>query len=123
MTATIMVVDDSALIRTQVKRVLKKAGYNTVEAVDGQDACEKFEQGGPLAMIVCDVNMPRMNGLELLEYLRGDLDTDVPMVMLTTEGRPEIVRRARELGSHGWLIKPVKEHLLLATVEAVLSRG
>ena len=111
----VLVVDDSALVRRQVGNTLKTAGYEVVEAVDGMDAREKLTVTKDVAMIVCDVTMPRMNGLELLAALQQDKFGGA-VVMLTTEGRPDIVTQARSLGAKGWLVKPLKPDLLLATI-------
>lgn len=112
----VLVVDDSALIRRQVGNVLKGAGYEVVEAIDGQDAREKLAAMPDASMMVCDVTMPRMNGLELLAALQQEGGFKGPIVMLTTEGRPELIAQAKTLGAKGWLVKPLKPELLLATV-------
>jgi two-component system chemotaxis response regulator CheY len=108
-----MVVDDSAPVRQQVGLALSQAGYDVVFAVDGQDGVEKFATTGPIAMVLCDVNMPRMTGLELLEKI----GRAVPVVMLTTEGQPELKKRAKALGARGWIIKPFVPDLLVAAVK------
>lgn len=114
----VLVVDDSALVRRQVAKTLQGAGYETVEAVDGQDA--RMKVSPEIALVVCDVTMPRMNGIEFLSALQQD-GFSGPVVMLTTEGRPEIVSQARSLGAKGWLIKPLKADMLLATVAKLLA--
>jgi two-component system chemotaxis response regulator CheY len=114
MTARIMVIDDSLLVRRQVTAALKTPGYLVTEAVDGVDALEKLAQHPDTRLIVCDVNMPRMNGIELLERLCAQGST-VPVVMLTTEGQPELIQRAKALGAKGWIVKPFKPEFLLAT--------
>ena len=113
---TILVIDDSMMVRKQVGAALKGLGYAILEAVDGVDALEKLENSSDTRLIVCDVNMPRMNGLEFLERLsaRG---SDVPVVMLTTEGQPELIQRAKSLGAKGWLVKPFKPEFLAATAK------
>jgi len=113
---TILVIDDSMMVRKQVGAALKGLGYAILEAVDGVDALEKLEGSSDTRLIVCDVNMPRMNGLEFLERLsaRG---SDVPVVMLTTEGQPELIQRAKSLGAKGWLVKPFKPEFLAATAK------
>jgi two-component system chemotaxis response regulator CheY len=116
----VLVVDDSALVRRQVSNTLKGAGYETVEAVDGLDAREKLAATPDVVMVVCDVTMPRMNGIELLTCLQQDRFAG-SVVMLTTEGRPEVVSQARALGAKGWLIKPLKPDFLLATVAKLLA--
>jgi two-component system chemotaxis response regulator CheY len=113
---TILVIDDSLMVRKQVGAALRGLGYSVVEAVDGLDALEKLESSPDTRLIVCDVNMPRMNGIEFLERLsaRG---SGVPVVMLTTEGQPELIQRAKSLGAKGWLVKPFKPEFLAATAK------
>jgi len=122
MSALIMIVDDSAMIRMQVKRALSGAGFDVVQALDGRDAAEQIASGAQPSLIVCDVNMPRMNGLEFLEHLR-DAGCDVPVIMLTTEGQPDMIRRARLLGAKGWLVKPFRPDLLLAAATKMVARA
>jgi two-component system chemotaxis response regulator CheY len=115
----ILIVDDSAMVRRQVGTALAAAGYETIDAVDGVDAAAKVSPDTPL--IVCDVNMPRMNGLELLEQLAQRPETArIPVVMLTTEGQPELIQRAKALGAKGWLIKPCKPELLVAVAKKLV---
>jgi len=116
MGTTILVVDDSNMIRLQVGRALVGAGFTVVEANDGVDALEKLASSPEARLVVCDVNMPRMSGIEFLERVpRTDGAPTVPVVMLTTEGQPELVQRAKMLGAKGWLMKPFKAELLVAT--------
>lgn len=121
MSSTVLIIDDSVMIRMQVKRVLEKEGFTVVQATDGQDASQKFEAADP-SLVVCDVNMPRMNGIEFLEFMR-DAGHKVPVVMLTTEGQPELIRKARALGAKGWLVKPFKPGLLLSAVQKLAAAG
>lgn len=116
MTKTVLVIDDSLLVRRQVGNALRNLGYAVVEAVDGLDALDKLEATEETHLIVCDVNMPRMNGIEFLERL-GTRPLPPPVVMLTTEGQPELIQRARSLGAKGWLIKPFKPEFLEATAK------
>ncbi|HEY4177278.1 MAG TPA: response regulator [Kofleriaceae bacterium] len=113
---TVLVVDDSALVRRQVSNALKGAGYEAVEAVDGLDARDKLAATPAISMIVCDVTMPRMNGMEFLGSLAQDGTFKGAILMLTTEGKPELIARAKSLGAKGWLVKPFKPDLLLAAV-------
>lgn len=121
MSTTVMVVDDSFMIRQQVRRALADAGYDVVEAVDGVDALEKYRAAPQIALVVCDVNMPRMSGIEFLERAR-DVGR-VPVVMLTTEGQVELIQRAKSLGAKGWIIKPFKADLLVAAARKLAPRG
>ena len=122
MKGKILVVDDSAMIRMQVKRALTAAGFEVEEAVDGRDAADRLGAGLSPILIVCDVNMPRMNGLEFLEHMQAKA-LRTPVIMLTTEGQPELLRKARTLGAKGWLMKPFRPELLLTAVEKLAAIG
>jgi two-component system chemotaxis response regulator CheY len=113
MPVTVLVVDDSLMVRRQVATALTAAGFHIVEAVDGADALTKIDAHPDAALVVCDVNMPRMNGLELLEATRLRRPA-LPFMMLTTEGQPELIASARALGAKGWMVKPFKPDLLVA---------
>lgn len=116
----ILVVDDSFIIRSQVTATLNAEGFVAVGACDGVDALEKLSAYPDIGFIVCDVHMPRMNGMELLEQLRASKNM-VDFVMLTTEAQPEMVHRARTLGVRGWLNKPLQRPLLLSLARHVVG--
>lgn len=119
---TVIVIDDSQTIREQVGTTLRNAGFVIVEAVDGVDGTDVVLRTPEAALVICDVNMPNRNGLELLEALRKHehLKT-LPILMLTTEGQPHLIERARKSGAKGWLVKPFKADLLLAAVKKLTS--
>jgi two-component system chemotaxis response regulator CheY len=116
----ILVIDDSETIRQQVKQALAAAGYDIVEAVDGVDGLEKLRAMGDLDMALCDVNMPRMNGLDMIAELQRS-GPKVPVLMLTTEGQPSLIKRAREAGAKGWIVKPFKPELLVSAVAKLIA--
>ena len=117
----ILIVDDSAMVRRQVCNTLRTAGYEVCEAIDGQDALEKLTSDTWL--VVCDVTMPRMDGLQFLETLRANPSfASLPVIMLTTEGRPELIAKARALGTVGWLVKPFRPDLLIGALKALEGR-
>ncbi|HZU83918.1 MAG TPA: response regulator [Polyangiaceae bacterium] len=116
MSAKILVIDDSLMVRQQVGRALTGAGFTVLEACDGVDALQKLAGSTDTRLIVCDVNMPRMNGIEFLERLSADRSA-VPVVMLTTEGQPELIQRAKALGAKGWIVKPFKPEMLVAAAK------
>jgi len=119
MNAQVLVVDDSMMVRMQVDRVLKGAGFSVCAAADGLDALEKITPDTKL--VVCDVNMPRMSGLELLEELRVSRKSTVPFVMLTTEDQADMIARAKALGANGWLVKPLKPEILVSTAKRLTA--
>jgi two-component system, chemotaxis family, chemotaxis protein CheY len=116
----ILVIDDSQTIREQVSHVLTQAGFETIEASDGVEGLDAFARVPETAMMICDVNMPRMNGLEMVEALQK-AGTHPPIVMLTSEGQPRLVQRARSAGAVGWIVKPFRSDLLLAAVRKIVG--
>jgi two-component system chemotaxis response regulator CheY len=120
MSTTILVIDDSAMVRQQVGRALSSSGFTVVEAADGVEGLEALSRTPATRLVICDVNMPRMNGLEFLERLIREMST-VPVVMLTTEGQPELIQRAKALGAKGWIVKPFKPDLLVAAAKKLTA--
>lgn len=117
----VLVVDDSETIRQQVASALERAGFSVVEATDGMDGLERAEQN-ELCMVILDVNMPRLSGLEMLERLRENpKHKSLPVLMLTTEVQQSMIERAKKAGARGWMIKPVKMDQLVSAVTKLAS--
>jgi two-component system chemotaxis response regulator CheY len=118
MTKKVIVIDDSVTVRQQVGAALRQAGFDVIEAADGDEGAELISRTADAAMVICDVNMPRMNGLELLEFIKKDgKNAALPVLMLTTEGQPQLIERAKKGGAKGWVVKPFKPELLVAAVK------
>lgn len=118
----IVVVDDSRTARQQVIMVLADAGYDVIEGVDGRDGLSKIVSNPDAALIICDVNMPIMNGLEMLNALKADHPAiQVPIIMVTTEAQLELVQQAKAAGARGWIVKPFKPHMLVAAVRKLVG--
>ena len=116
---TIMTVDDSASLRQMVTFVLKDAGYQMVEAVDGLDGLAKLSPS--LDLILTDLNMPKMDGLEFTRRLRALAPYRfVPVVLLTTESHPEKRQEGKAAGATGWIVKPFTPEQLLAVAKKVI---
>ncbi|WP_029894647.1 response regulator [Desulfohalovibrio reitneri] len=119
MAKTIMTVDDSASVRQMVSMTLKNAGYDVIEAGDGKQALGKL--GGPVDMIVTDLNMPNMDGIELIRQVRANPKYKfIPIVMLTTESQAGRKQEGKAAGATGWIVKPFKPDQLLGVVQKVL---
>ena len=117
---SIMTVDDSASLRQMVSVVLRGGGYDVVEALDGVDALSKLK-GQELHLILSDVNMPNMDGLEFTRQLRAMPDYKfVPVVLLTTESTAEKKQQGKAAGATGWIVKPFNPEQLLAVVKKVM---
>jgi two-component system chemotaxis response regulator CheY len=110
----VMIVDDSRTVRQQVVAALSPAGFEVLEAQDGIEALDRMKLTPDLSLILCDLNMPRMNGLEMLGVAKESGSLSVPVVMLTTEGRTDLIEKAKRAGARGWLVKPFKPDQLIA---------
>jgi two-component system chemotaxis response regulator CheY len=118
----ILVVDDSPTVRQQVSMALKQAGFEVAEATDGADGLSKVSADSDIAMVILDVNMPRMNGLEMLEAVKaGGKNAGLHVIMLTSEGQQSLIERAKKAGAKGWIVKPFKAELLVAAVKKLLA--
>jgi two-component system, chemotaxis family, chemotaxis protein CheY len=116
MSKKVMIVDDSGSFRTVVKLALQKAGYETLEAVDGKDACSKLN-GDKINLIVCDVNMPNMDGLSFLRHLRTTSNYKfTPVIMLTTESQESKKAEGKAAGARAWITKPFQPSTLVDAV-------
>ncbi|MFB0979420.1 MAG: response regulator [Alteromonadaceae bacterium] len=116
----VLVVDDSNSIRDMVSFTLKSAGYETVEAKDGQDGLNKA-QGATFDLVISDVNMPIMDGIILCQELRKLSNFKfTPILMLTTESSGDMKVRGKAAGATGWLVKPFNPEKLLATIKRVV---
>ena len=103
----VLIIDDSATIRRQVGEALTGLGHEVLEAGDGLEGASMIERTPELKLVICDVNMPRMTGMQMLHKLRDKGVKSPPVVMLTTEGDQKMVQEARQLGVKGWLVKPL----------------
>jgi two-component system, chemotaxis family, chemotaxis protein CheY len=111
----ILVVDDSSTVRQQVSHALLEAGFEVVEARDGHEGLETLKKTPDLALVICDVNMPHMDGIQMVTQAKQDpAHADLPIVMLTTEGQPALIRQAKEAGASGWIVKPFNPERLIA---------
>ena len=121
MAKTILAVDDSQSIRQMVSFTLKGAGYEVVEAVDGQDGLDKAK-GKTVNLVLTDQNMPRMDGLTLIKSLRSlPAYKSAPILMLTTESSDAMKAQGRAAGATGWLVKPFDPAKLLEVVKKVIG--
>lgn len=112
----VLVVDDSIVIRRQCCDVLRQAGYEVVEAWDAYQARTALQKA-EVAFMLCDLNLPGMGGLELIEAMRMDSRfISLPTAILTGERSPALVERAKRAGVKRWLLKPCKPDLLVDTV-------
>ena len=119
--AVILTVDDSKSLRQTVSFTLRRAGYEVIEAVDGEDGIAKA-MAHPVALILADQHMPNMDGLTMIRALRERPQySRVPILMLTTESSDEMKRQGRAAGATGWIVKPFDPDQLLEVVKKVIN--
>lgn len=119
MAKSILVIDDSPSFRTVVAMALRQGGYDVVEAADGQEGIEKLE-AGRFSMVICDLNMPRLDGFSFTRRLKAStLHKFLPVLMLTTEIQDAKKSEGKAAGVSGWLSKPFQPSRLLRAVKTL----
>lgn len=119
---TILVVDDAATLRRMLALTLEKAGYRVLQARDGQEALTQLQQGSSVQLVICDIEMPNMNGFEFLSQRRQNLTfAAIPVVMLTSRSNDKHRRLAMHLGATEYFSKPYIEHDLLRALKHLLE--
>jgi chemotaxis protein histidine kinase CheA/CheY-like chemotaxis protein len=119
---TVLIVDDSITVRELLSMTFAKIGYRVEQARDGQEAWEKLRSGLPCDLVFCDIEMPRMDGLELLSRMQKDAHlTHIPIAMLTSRGADRHRQMAIQLGAKGYFTKPYLEEMLLDAAQRMLK--
>jgi len=120
--AKILVVDDSSTVRDEVAGFLKTNGLDVATAVDGKDGLAKLKADPGIKLVICDVNMPNMDGLTMVEKVRGELgNKTVNVVMLTTESSPSMKERGKAAGIKGWIVKPFNGTAVIETLKKLAA--
>ncbi|MGR3197607.1 MAG: response regulator [Paracoccus sp. (in: a-proteobacteria)] len=117
MTITVLTIDDSKAIRDMVAFSLQPHGYRVIGAADGAEGLEKLRAERP-ALVITDLNMPVMNGLDFIRNARQDAaGSGIPIVMLTTESKPELKAEGKAAGATGWINKPFDAAMLVSVTK------
>ncbi len=121
MSKTILTVDDSRMMREMLLMVLNGAGFNVVQAEDGQEGLSVLADAAP-DVIITDINMPKLDGYGFIEGVRADERyRAVPILVLSTESSAEKKGRARDAGATGWIVKPFQADTLIEVVRRVCA--
>ncbi len=121
MSKTILTIDDSRTMRDMLMLALSEAGFRVVQAVDGVHGLEVLGTESP-DVIITDINMPRMDGFEVIENVRRDArHRATPILVLTTEGDAAKKERARSAGATGWIVKPFNPEKLVNAIRRVAA--
>jgi len=120
MSKRILTIDDSKTIRDMLRMTLVDAGFEVLQAVDGQEGCDMMDNE-TVDLVITDINMPRMNGYDVVRNLRNRPQLKgLPILVLTTESDADKKNLAREAGATGWMVKPFDPDRLIATVRKVI---
>ncbi len=118
----ILIVDDSKTVRNLVSYVMKKEGFRVVAAEDGLDGLEKLYSAKQVDMVICDVNMPRMDGFTFIKNVRQQEEyRDLPIIVLSTEGEERDIQTGMRLGANMYMVKPAQPEKLLRNVKMLLG--
>ena len=118
---TIFLVDDSATILLSISNILSKAGFATEKASSGEEALKKFQAGVKVDLLMTDLNMPGMNGIDLIKEVRKLPNYRfMPILFLTTESQQGRKLEAKAAGASGWIVKPATADELLNTIKLVI---
>lgn len=121
MSKCILIVDDARSMRSLVAMTLRGAGYEVIEASDGQEAVGKID-GQKVHMLLTDLNMPNMDGIELIKTLKANPAYKfLPMVMLTTESEESKKKEGQQAGAKAWIVKPFKPETVVAVVKKIIG--
>lgn len=118
--AQILVVDDSSTVRNEVSNFLSSQGISVTTAIDGVDGLSKISGDGELKLVICDVNMPNMDGLTMVEKVKSS-GKSIPIIMLTTESSPDMKQRGKNAGVKGWIVKPFNGPAAIGGIKKLIS--
>jgi two-component system chemotaxis response regulator CheY len=120
--AKIMIVDDSESLRIQLKKIIESKGHTVCEGHDGKHGLDVLKQNLDAKLIICDVNMPNMDGITMCTKVKEDASlANIPIFMLTTESSAELKEKGKKVGVKAWVTKPFDEAKLMDAVAKVLS--
>ena len=119
---TILICDDSAIVRSDLRSMLERNGFGVIVAEDGDVAADLARSNDDISLCIIDYNMPTMNGLETMQAIREhNKHADVPVFILTTECADNLIKQARDEGATAWIVKPWKEEPLLAGIQHAIG--
>ena len=122
MAKKVLLVDDSSIVRRQMGHAIKQAGFELLEASNGRQGIDQIKAAPDISAIITDVNMPEMNGLEMVAEIRKENICNCPIVIVTTEGTQDMIDKGKALGVKGWLVKPVETASLVAVIQKLVGK-
>lgn len=117
----VLVVDDSGTVRSEVSNFLQQSGISVNTAVDGVDGLSKIKADKDIKLVICDVNMPNMDGLTMVEKVK-ESGIQIPVIMLTTESSADMKQRGKNAGVKGWIVKPFNGPAALNGIKSIIGQ-
>ncbi|XPV69910.1 MAG: response regulator [Halarcobacter sp.] len=118
----ILIVDDSSMMRLVVKKAAAKEEYEVIEAADGKEGLEQLLKHNDISLILSDINMPVMDGMEMVSKIKqNDALKYIPIVMLTTERSNEAKEEGKQLGVKAWMVKPFNEATFIKAMKKLIG--
>jgi len=122
MSRHILIIDDSKTVRNLVAFIMKREGFRVTAAEDGLDGLEKLYSTPDVDLIICDVNMPRMDGFTYIKTVREqEAYRDLPIIVLSTEGQEQDIQEGLTLGANLYLVKPAQPEKMVRNVKMLLG--
>lgn len=119
----VLIIDDSISARMEIKRHMADE-FDVIEASNGPDGIQVFRDHADVVLIICDFNMPHMDGLTTMEHIYEEHpDTKVPCLMVTTESSTDLKNKGREIGVTGWVLKPIIPQVLIDACKDLVKEG
>lgn len=120
----ILLIDDSETVRTKLSNELKNEAYEVIESSDGMYALELIKSDNNFQLIICDINMPQMDGLVFCTQVRSIPElSEIPIIMLTTQATEPMKNKGRDLGVIAWVVKPYIKAPFLSAVKKILQKS
>ena len=121
-TPKILIVEDSGTFRLFTKKTLMQCGYRVLEAINGTDALAVINQHSDISLLIVDIHMPEMNGLNLVSKIRKN-NQEIPIIIVTSESSDDYIKVGKEIGISGWMVKPVTEEQIKAAIGLVKPKS
>jgi two-component system, chemotaxis family, chemotaxis protein CheY len=118
----VLIVDDSEMIRNYYYYILKNAGFDVISAIDGADGLEKLFKAPAVDLILCDINMPNMDGYTMIEKVRQDEQFEkIPIIIISTEEEASDKQRGFDAGADIYIVKPIEPNILIENIKLLIG--
>jgi two-component system, chemotaxis family, chemotaxis protein CheY len=117
----ILIVDDSSIMRDSLKIVLEKAGFSTELCADGIECLNKYKSDNNFSLLITDINMPQMNGIDMISNIRS-ISNELPIIIISTDYDKNEIKTAKDLKVSAWIVKPFKPEDLINLINKIIAK-